>query len=425
MRHVYQRIVCQRMSFPFKHAGAAALLSLVASACGGKAPFDPDADLASVGDTPSSEPATESFSPLCDGSDGLVFRAFYEGGGQAFPGHGMQMENGYPSFAVDGQCRYFISGGFDVDKPDARSEGWREGPLDDEIARSLQRSIGGAELSGLDDCSPYQSAADAPSLVVASAQFSITCGGMPNGVRAVTETIREHAAALRARGQALAGDLYFEIVDGANSDVALDWPSTIPLPEVARERVESLRQVIAAADAAPVRALRERWLQGSAIRTYWDTGIPVRSGERLVRVFLRDAVPHEDASGVLPLPPPLGPSASRPAAVRECQDLASLASTVTQSRLDSVPQCQVDADCQPYDLIGVDMCWPSCGEGRWGSPSYEAAERAVMASPPVATACQTFREQGCQVSAPGCPRSPEVIGSRCVDQRCIPIQATE
>jgi hypothetical protein len=206
------------------------------------------------------------------------------------------------SFALDGQCRYFISGGFQFDPPDPRSEGWREGLLDDELARSLQRSIGGADLSGLDACEGYQTVPDGPSIFISNADFSVVCGNQPEAAQAVMDTISEHALALRTQGQPLAGDLYIEVVDGAEAGFAVEWPGAIGLPEVEPQLGVSQRQVISAADAAPVRALRDRWLQRSARRVYWDTGIPVRNGERLVRVFLRDALPYEDESGILPLP---------------------------------------------------------------------------------------------------------------------------
>src|SRR5262245_20404170 len=50
--------------------------------------------------------------PLCTGSARLALRVFYAGGGLAATGGTVRLENGYPSFAVDGQCRYFMSGGW-------------------------------------------------------------------------------------------------------------------------------------------------------------------------------------------------------------------------------------------------------------------------------------------------------------------------
>ena len=67
----------------FKRAALAVGLSFVSFGCGGEVPAEPEA-------------------PLCDGSDGLVLRAFFAGGGPDLPGREVQTENGFSSFAVDG-----------------------------------------------------------------------------------------------------------------------------------------------------------------------------------------------------------------------------------------------------------------------------------------------------------------------------------
>jgi hypothetical protein len=61
---------------------------------------------------------------------------------------------------------------------------------------------------------------------------------------------------------------------------------------------------VLAADATPLRELRERYLSDSRINPlrYDQAGIPVTDGTLIARVFMRDALPYENDEGLLPLP---------------------------------------------------------------------------------------------------------------------------
>jgi hypothetical protein len=91
----------------------------------------------------SSEAATV---PLCDGSTNLTLRIFHGGqSSRGYLGSGVREENGHPSFAVDGQCRYFISGGWVADQQ-SRDLGWREGVVSNDLRRALEARAGAEDL---------------------------------------------------------------------------------------------------------------------------------------------------------------------------------------------------------------------------------------------------------------------------------------
>jgi hypothetical protein len=60
---------------------------------------------------------------------------------------------------------------------------------------------------------------------------------------------------------------------------------------------------VVAADAAPLRAIREEYLSDTRPGDlYAADGIPITDGVISATMFLRDALPYEDERGILPLP---------------------------------------------------------------------------------------------------------------------------
>jgi hypothetical protein len=246
---------------------------------------------------------------LCDGSANLTLRIFFSGGGQEVPGSEVRRENGYPSFAVDGQCQYFMSGDW-LEQRQGRDLGWRQGLVDDELRRTLEAKAGAEDLKGTyDDCGSGSPIPDAPAAIVANARSSMTCSGDGSaGVGAVFAVIRQHARQLWTDGQPLDGDLRITVreLSGSNSP-PYRWPSGLALgdyfePDWAK-LLPGTSKLVTAADAVPFRALREQYLHDTEPGILYTTeGIPVTDGEMSATMFMRDALPYEDERGLLPLP---------------------------------------------------------------------------------------------------------------------------
>jgi len=232
-------------------------------------------------------------------------RVFYEGGGQAL-GAPVWRENGSPSLAVDGQCEYFMSGGWSGTGTGGPENEWRHGTLDPELRRSLERITDPAALSN--ECDPG-SVPDAPTLVVANARASSACVRQGSRATALLETLREWSPRLWGDAEPTAQDLHLVAwEDALRPEIEpYVWPSALPLRDyLDLDRSSSAGQstLVSAADAPPLRALRDQFLRDAqrAFLLNDGMGIPVRDGDLTVRLFLRDALPYEDDRGLWPLP---------------------------------------------------------------------------------------------------------------------------
>jgi hypothetical protein len=250
--------------------------------------------------------------PLCDGSTHMTLRVFYEGGGQDYLGGAVRLENGHPSFVVDGQCQYFMSGGW-LEQRQSRDVGWRQGIVPDDLRRALEDSAGMEDLTSAFGCSGA-GGLDAPSVIVANTRSSVVCPGDGIGpVREAIAVIRQRARDLWAAGRPLDGDLHVNVreVTGLEPERRWPWPSELVLRDYlepdslvsALEHPEGQRRRVAALDAIQLRVVREQYLRDTeAGISYQAAGIPVTDGELSAALFMRDALPHEDERGILPLP---------------------------------------------------------------------------------------------------------------------------
>jgi hypothetical protein len=95
-----------------------------------------------------------------------------------------------------------------------------------------------------------------------------------------------------------------------------------------------------------------------------------------------------------------------------CQDLTAEAVGILNAAAVSVAQCTVGADCKSVP-IPVD-CLSSCVTviGNDAVRGAVAAKAAALAS-----VCDRFHEQGCQVSEGGCPAPPYAYA--CQASRCV------
>jgi hypothetical protein len=268
------------------------------------------AALAGVGCGSDAEPLPTV--PLCDGSNELTLRIFHGPGGMDFYGSEVRRESGVPSFAVDGQCQYFVSGGWNNQRQGV-DLGWRQGTLDGELLRTLEREAGAEDLASVYACSGG-GALDAGDMVVANSRSTLRCNGGNESLLELFERIRLRARELWEQGQALDGDLHITLVEayGGEPPQWYSWPSELAFDEYWRPaqtpsaQLEPRSQRVPAADAASLRALRERYLRDTRETQpgtlYAGGGLPIADGETLAVMYMRDALPYEDERGRLPLP---------------------------------------------------------------------------------------------------------------------------
>lgn len=269
------------------------LTLLTAAGCGSVAPAAPEV-------------------PLCDGSDDLTLNVFAQGQpGRGVIGNGVRVENGFPSFGVDGQCRYFMSGGWPGagSEGQASDEGWRQGMVDSELRRTLESLAGAADLGSKDPCSPLVGVADVPPVVLANTRSAVACTG-EGRTAMVYQAIQERAPALWMRGQPMDQDLHVVAVEGLSPDgeqPLYDWPSGLTLRDYLQDQTAlyvepvGMSRRVAAADAGPLREIRERFLSDQQrISAATAGGIQMTDGEISAAVFLRDALPYEDERGLWP-----------------------------------------------------------------------------------------------------------------------------
>jgi hypothetical protein len=251
--------------------------------------------------------------PLCDGSTNLTLRIFYGGqSGREVLGSAVRVENGFPSFAVNGQCQYFMSGGWFEDRQ-ARDFGWRQGIVSDDLRRALEAKAGAEDLRSTYDCGRGVPIADAPPSIIANARSSLICtGGASEPVLEVFALIRQRAQELWTDARALDGALRITArqASGAEPPKWYQWPTGLALRDyfetnstVLYDEPEGQSKPVAATAAAPLRTLREQYLRDTRPGyLYTGEGIPITDGQTIATMFMRDALPHEDERGLLPLP---------------------------------------------------------------------------------------------------------------------------
>lgn len=250
--------------------------------------------------------------PLCDGSDGLTLRVFFDGESNGVTGGTVRVENGFPSFAVDGQCRYFMSGGWrgagSARQPN--DEGWRQGTVDDDLRRMLENAAGWEDMSRRADCAAFSGASDASPLIVANTRSAAVCAGqLGRSLTSLLEALNERAAQLWAQGQALDQDLHVAAVKDYVADAEplprYTWPGVLPLRDYLLDNAAlsapGRSKRVAAAEAGPLREIRERFVLASRRRyTGISGGMQMSDGETTAAVYLRDALPYEDELGMWP-----------------------------------------------------------------------------------------------------------------------------
>jgi len=256
--------------------------------------------------------------PLCDGVPHLRLSVAYVGGGQVVPGSGVRVENGYALFAVDGTCSYWLAGGW-TDDALSGDLPVRTGKLSDTDARVIEDALPLGDIAALGaGCSP-SSIPDAQSRTLRTATGSVTCGQFATstaaGMRleAAWMTVQTIARTLWQSGTPMDGALHVSAVGPASlpptpsSPPAYAWPIAVPLSSFVLDSSDwsssgVSRLVDDPGSARQLRTMRDQYLADRTAQpglySNWD-GLIATDQSTMAIVYMRDAIPYEDAQGLL------------------------------------------------------------------------------------------------------------------------------
>jgi hypothetical protein len=270
---------------------------------------------ASTGDAALADAAPADAPPvvLCDGVAHLRLWALGEAGREV-GGSTVRTELGYPFVVVDGTCTYWVGGGSSED-PLGRDLPLRTGMLTQVEAGMLERAIPLDGVAALDDCHPVPGSFDVGVRSIRAASGVARCESSGAVFDAAWSTLDAAAEQLRTRGTPMTGAIHVAALasDGAPTLTPYAWPLTEPLSSfivtVAPDgsgRAGS--HLVSDADAAAkLRALRDRYLIDRAaspgLFVNWD-GLQATDQATTATVFMRDAIPYEDALPQLGVTPP-------------------------------------------------------------------------------------------------------------------------
>jgi hypothetical protein len=293
---------------PFGFAGGALMASF---ACGSArnvhpAARDAAAETVLIGPTHS----------LCDGNAVMRLRVFVEAQpGREMRGSKVRVENGIKSFALDGMCSYWISGGWNsLDGSLSRDRGWRTGTLTVEFKNALDRVFGFDDLGPLADCVPEAGLFDASVRTVRSERSAARCGTKGTLFDAAWMAIEARGAELWASAKPMNGGIRLVAVeapiDGPPLAIPYSWPSSQPMDtfmidgQAASDNLSGMSKLVSEPEEARIfRALRDQYLSDRdatpGVYGNWD-GLKVNDGQRAAWLYMRDALPYEDEQGLLP-----------------------------------------------------------------------------------------------------------------------------
>jgi hypothetical protein len=252
----------------------------------------------------SDAPAPE---PLCDPSDTAATRiALEQRTPRAEPGEALLYDNGATYVFVDRQCNYWAS------NPSRVWEETHAGVLDSETAARLGAQLhvnAWDELGGTWN-DPAGGWADAPTLIFDNAATAVVCAdfcdasSVPDEVKAMRDALSDVAQELWDRGTAAPSRLRVVALpmDASVGGPFVDWPLARPISDFVRTS-GGFGQGVLEDDGASVqalKALRRSFLDGEHGAFVWGM-LPVKSGGAYYGLYVRDALPFEDARGLVPL----------------------------------------------------------------------------------------------------------------------------
>ena len=226
------------------------------------------------------------------------------------PGMHVMFENGSSFFYVDDSCHYWAK-----TPADAWSE-VRTGVLTRTQELALAARLGSSNWDAwAGEQVPRDGISDA-NLLVLMPQMSIDsmimcfggCAGepVPAGLQTAAAEVSVIAAELWASGAAVTGDVrYFVVREEFPVPVPyLDWPLALNVSDIATSELDAASgswgrgRSATGPDAASLRALRSQYLSSTTPELVPHIPVMDANGDRY-KVFLRDSLPQEDASGLV------------------------------------------------------------------------------------------------------------------------------
>lgn len=312
------------------------LVSLfLGAACGGDDPGvgggDGPTDSGSVESSGSESEGSETLDPdstgttgedawteICDGSAGLRLAMVLGGGGLV--ANEIEREIGFRYLYVLGTCEFFaLPGDADAPWPDART-----GIIDRETEEQLSRALDYGHLSDIAGAWDTGGVADGTTLSVTNGVQTVAC-------YAGCEDAPPHAQALWSElgwidtlwtaGQPLEGPLRVSVIGWADStldELPVAWPLptdpwTIALDGDVDPPPEAGATVLIdeASEVATLRELRRQYREDdlpdgipNALTAYGHLTFVDDGGQDVFQLWMRDALPIEDESGLIALPQP-------------------------------------------------------------------------------------------------------------------------
>jgi len=272
---------------------------------------DGDSD-ANDSDAPDTGVARE---PLCDGVAHLRLWALIAPGDE-LRGSLVRVELGYPFVAIDGTCSYWIGGGWEEDFF-SRDRPLRTGQLAATDVATIEQLVPLADIAPLGDCPPPPSNLfDYSFRVLRTATKDVSCfTGAPTltaGTRFESAWMPLEAIAARMwnDGTPVNGAIHVSAAtaaDGAAKTPPYAWPIAAPLASFVLADSDLFKIGVShlvddPTTASQLRALRDRYLSDRAAQpglyTSWD-GLMATDQSTTANVYMRDAIPYEDAQGLL------------------------------------------------------------------------------------------------------------------------------
>jgi hypothetical protein len=251
--------------------------------------------------------------PLCDGTEALKLRLYHRSAGNEERASIVRVENGLPSIGIDGQCNYYISGGW-FENRNSRVLGWRKGKIDKTLEATLSETFQPSQLSSLAGCESSDGMFDVAPMIIASPTSRASCIVPGQAFKAAWAVIESRATALWEAAKPMAMDGPIWLLGATTSDTlpAYDWPLSEPLsmfliPDTGPgagtlDLMSGVAHRVADPKAASqLRELRERFLTDAEREpvNYIDS-VKVTDGQIPARVYMRDALPFEDEHGLWP-----------------------------------------------------------------------------------------------------------------------------
>jgi len=261
----------------------------------------------SLGDAaPEAGDASPPSMPLCDGVAHPRLWVLSQSGRETL-GATVRTELGYPFLLLDGICTYWTGGGWSEDML-GRDRPVRTGVLTEVEVETLERALPIADVAALDDCQPEPGSFDVPVRGIRVGGGVAWCESKGPVFDAAWKIVRALAAQLWTEGTPVTGPLHVAVrgASTTSNPAPYPWPLVEPLrsfaPPDGRYDPGTSYTVSDPAATAKLRALRDQYLAdraaSSGLYSNWD-GLKAADTADAGFVFMRDAIPYEDARGLL------------------------------------------------------------------------------------------------------------------------------